>query len=141
MSMISHVQCTLGWVKKTKSWLGFVACHFYGTVLCVESGFEIRLSIGCIQSTQKWLFMFTKEFQKYTKENLPAQYFGSNLSRNGLIFARSSLDCHNFSTLSIDTHLGYSNSHRAIWLYGFMAIIWRYGYIKAIKPCGFKIPL
>ena len=105
--------CALGRVKKTKSWLGFVADHFYGTVLCVESGFQIRLNIGCIWSVQKWLFMFTKEFQKYTKENMSVQYFGSNLSRNGLIFARSSLDCHTFSALSIDTHIGYPKSHKA----------------------------
>ena len=98
---------------KIKSWLGFVAHHFYGTVLCVESGFQIRLNIGCIWSVQKWLFMFTKEFQKYTKENMSVQYFGSNLSRNGLIFARSSLDCHIFSALSIDTHIGYPKSHKA----------------------------
>ena len=70
-------------------------------------------------------------------KNLSVQYFCSNLSINGLIFARSSLDCHIFSTLSIDTHNGYSKSHKAIWLYGFKAIIWLYAYNTAIKPCGF----
>ena len=30
------------------------------------------------------------------------------------------------------THIGNSKSHKAIWLYGFMAIIWLYGCIKAI---------
>ena len=72
----------------------------------------------------KGLFLFTKEFQNYTKENLPVQYFGSNFLINGLIFARSLLDCHIFNALSVDTHIGYSKSHKAIWLYGFMAIIW-----------------
>ena len=38
----------LGRIKKTKSLLGFAACHFYSTVLCVESGFKIRLNIVCI---------------------------------------------------------------------------------------------
>ena len=72
---------------------------------------------------------------------MSVQYFGSNLSRNGLIFARSSLDCHIFSTLSIDTHLGYSKSHKAIWLYGFMAIIWLYGCNKAVALWLFGYPI
>ena len=76
--------------------------------------------------------MFTKEFRNYTKENMPVQYFGSSLLMNDLIFARSSLDFHIFSTLSVDTHLGYSNSNKAIWIYGFMAIIWLYGCNKAV---------
>ena len=80
----------------------------------------------------KGLFLFTKEFQNYTKANLPVQYFGSNFLLNGLIFAKSSKDCHIFSTLSIDTHIGYSKSHKAIWLYGFTAIILLFGCIKAI---------
>ena len=56
--------------------------------------------------------LFTKESQKYTKENLPVQYFGSSFSMNGLIFARSSLNCHIFSTLSVDNHVGYPKSHK-----------------------------
>ena len=73
--------------------------------------------------------MFTKEFQKYTKENLPVRYFCSNLSTDSLIFARCSPDCHIFSAVSVDTHIGYSKSHIAIQLYGLMAIIWLYGCI------------
>ena len=85
--------------------------------------------------------LFTKEFQKYTKENLPVQYFCSNLSTNGLIFARSSLDCHIFYTLSAYTHIGNSKSHKAIWLYGFMAIIWLYGCNKAVALWLFGYPI
>ena len=56
----------------------------------------------------------------------------SNLSMNGLIFARSSLDCHIFSFLSVDTHTRYPKSHEATWLYGFnTAIKPNYGH-KAI---------
>ena len=55
-----------------------------------------------------------KGISKYTKENLPVQCFCCSLSTNGLIFARSSLDCHIFSALSIDTHIGYSKSHMSM---------------------------
>ena len=90
---------------------------------------NVTFALGCGFRTWVGLFMFTKEFRNYTKENMPVQYFGSSLLMNGLIFARSSLDCHIFNTLSVDTHIGYSKSHKAIWLYGFMAIIWLYGCI------------
>ena len=110
-SSVGPVLYTVGRVKKTNSWLGFVARHFYGTVLCVESGFEIRFNISCIWNTQKWLFLFTKEFQIYTKENRPVQYFCFNLSTDGLIFTRSSLDCHIFRSFSVDTNIGYQMSH------------------------------
>ena len=76
--------------------------------------------------------LFTKEFQQNTKENRPVQYFSSILSTNGLFFARSSLDYHIFSALSIDTHTINPKSHQATWLYGFdTAIKPNYGH-KAI---------
>ena len=93
---------------------------------------SITAKIWVLLPTGVGLFLFTKEFRNYTKKNLPVQYFGSNLLINGLIFARSSLDCHIFSTLSVNTHIGYSMSHKAIWLYSFIAIIWLYGCIKAV---------
>ena len=67
--------------------------------------------------------------------------FGHNFSQNGLLFARSSLDCHIFSTLSVNTHIGYSKSHKAIWLYSFIAIIWLYGCIKAVALWLFGYPI
>ena len=52
---------------------------------------------------------------------------GHNFSQNGLIFARSSLDCQIFSALSVDTHIGYPKSHKAT------ALIQPYSQIMAIK--------
>ena len=46
-----------------------------------------------------------------------------SLSTNGLIFARSLLDCHIFNDLSIDIHTGYPKSHKATW-----QLLWKTGH-------------
>ena len=74
-------------------------------------------------------FDYTKEIPKYTKENMPADCFGSHFSQNGAINVISRPNCHIFNYLSIDTHIGYSHSHMAIWLYGHMVRFWPYGHI------------
>ena len=82
------------------------------------------------------LFILRWKSEKYTKENMPVKRFGPHFSHNGLINLISWPVCHICIALSIATHIGYSNSHMAIWLYGHLAIIqpygctaiWRYGY-------------
>ena len=87
----------------------------------------------CIWSLQR-------DFQKLRGENWFFFHL-ANFSQNGLFFARSLLDCHIFSTLSVDTHIGYSKSHKAIWLYGFIAMISLYGCIKAVALWLFGYPI
>ena len=116
------------WLQNQK-WVLNCGPSDYGVYMSTETKKSIPAKIWPLLPTWVGLFMFTKEFRNYTKENMPVQYFGSSLLMNGLIFARSSLDCHIFSALSVDTHIGYTKSHKAIWLYGFMAIIWLYGWI------------
>ena len=60
-------------------------------------------------------FNYTKEIPKYTKENMRSDCFGSHFSQNGAINIMSRPYCHTFNYLSIDTHIGYSHSHMAIW--------------------------
>ena len=67
---------------------------------------------------------------------MPAKCFGSHFSQSGQINLISSPECHIFIALSMDTHIGYSNSHIAISLYGRIAIILPYGY-TAIWRYGF----
>ena len=113
----------LGCGFKTKNEFWIVAIAYYG-VLSTKTKKSIRAKIWPLLPTGDGLFLFTKEFRNYTKENLPVQYFGSNVFSNGLIFARSLLDCHIFSALSIDAHIGYSKSHKAIWLCSHKAKLW-----------------
>ena len=87
------------------------------------------------------IWSLQRNFQKLRGENWFFLPFGHNFSQNGLIFARSPLDCHIFSTLSVNTHIGYSKSHKAIWLYSFIAIIWLYGCIKAVALWLFRYPI
>ena len=44
-------------------------------------------------------FNYTKEFPKYTKENMPADRFGSHFSQNGTINVISRPDCQIFNYL------------------------------------------
>ena len=106
---------TVGCGFKTKNKFWIVAIAYYSVYMSTKNNKLIPAKIRSLLPTWVSLFLFTKEFQNYTKENLPVQYFDSNLSMNDLIFARSSLDCHIFSALSVDTHIGYSRSHKAIW--------------------------
>ena len=73
-------------------------------------------------------FILRGKSEKYTKENMLVEHFGSHFSQNGPFNLISWPHCHIFNTLSIDTHIVYSYGHMAIWLYGHMAIIWPYGY-------------
>ena len=82
-------------------------------------------------------FCFTKEIRKNTKENKPAEHFGSHFSQNGLINLIFWPQCNIFISLSVDTHLGYSHSHNAIWLCSQMVKIWLYGH-TAIWSYGSK---
>ena len=119
----------LGCGFKTKNEFWIVAIAYYGVYMSTKTKKSIPAKIWPLLPTWVGLFLFTKEFRNYTKENLPVQYFGSNVLMNGLIFARSLLDCHILSALSVNTYIGYTKSHKAIWLYGFMAMIWLYGCI------------
>ena len=73
-------------------------------------------------------FILRGKSEKYTKENMLVEHFGSHFSQNGPFNLISWPHCHIFDTLSIDTHFVYSDGHMAIWLYDHMAIIWPYGY-------------
>ena len=59
--------------------------------------------------------------------------FGSHFSQNGAINLISRPDCYILNDLSVDTHIGYSQSHMTIWLYGFM-VIWLYGHMVKLQP-------
>ena len=70
--------------------------------------------------------------EKYTKENMPVERFGSHFLQNGLINLISLPACHIFNAFSVDTHIGYRNSHKAIWPYshnGQNMAIWPYNHI------------
>ena len=82
------------------------------------------------------IFILRGKSEKYTKENMPVERFGSHVSHNGLINLISWPVCHIFIALSRDTHIGYSHSHNAIWLYSHMAELWPYGH-TAIWPYGY----
>ena len=54
--------------------IGFVACHFYSTVFCVESRFEIGFKHWLYLEFSKIAVFVYKGIKKiYTKENLPVQ--------------------------------------------------------------------
>jgi hypothetical protein len=74
-------------------------------------------------------FVYTKEFQKNTKENIPSKTFCSHLSQDGQINLIPSPDYYICIALSIDTHIDQHRSHIAIWPYGHMAKIWSYGHM------------
>ena len=60
-------------------------------------------------------FILRGKSEKYTKENMSVERFGSHFLENGLINLISLQLCHIFNALSVDTHIGYRNSHNAIW--------------------------
>ena len=63
---------------------------------------------------------------------MPVERFGSHFLQNGLINLISLPVCHIFNTLSVDTHIGYRNSHNAIWPYshnGQIMAIWPYSHM------------
>ena len=67
-------------------------------------------------------FNHTKEIPKYSKENMPVERFGSDFSQNGTINSISKQDCHILNDLSVDTHIGNSQSHMTIWVYDHIAM-------------------
>ena len=75
------------------------------------------------------LLVFTKEIFKNTKENMPSEEICSHFSQEGQINLIFPPYCCICIALSIDTHMSYSESHIAVWLYGYMAIIWKYGHM------------
>ena len=70
---------------------------------------------------------------------MPVEHFGSHFSLKGQINLISWPVCHIFIALSVDTRIGYGNSHNAIWLYSHMVDLWPYG-CTAISPYGILIP-
>ena len=70
------------------------------------------------------IFILRGKSEKYTKENMPVERFGSHVSHNGLINLISWPVCHIFVALSVDTHVGYS---LAITPYGCTVIWLNYG--------------
>ena len=113
----------LGWIENQKccffplSQMNLDSTHKNKKVLAKEFFSKMHRFLRiCIWSLQI-------DFQKLSGGNWFFFSLGHNFSQNGLIFAKSSLDCHIFTTLSIDTHIGYLKSHKAIWqLFGFMAV-------------------
>ena len=59
------------------------------------------------------IFILRGKSEKYTKENMPVERFGPQFSHNGLINLISWPVCHIFIALSVDTHIGYSHSHKS----------------------------
>ena len=133
--------CTLGWIENQKccffplSQMNLGSTHKNKKVLAKEFFSKMHRFLRiCIWSLQR-------DFPKLRGGNWFFSSFGHSFSQNGLIFARSSLDCQIFSPLSVNTHIGYSKSHKAIWLYSFIAIIWLYGCIKAMALWLFGYPI
>ena len=82
-------------------------------------------------------FFLRGKSEKYTKENMLVERFGSHFSQIGPFNLISWQDCYIFNALSTDTHISNIQSHKAIWLYSHMAKLWPYGHI-AIWPYGHK---
>ena len=63
---------------------------------------------------------------------MAVERFGSHFLQNALINLISLPVCHIFNALSADTHIGYRNSHNAIWPYshnGQIMAIWPYSHM------------
>ena len=56
---------------------------------------------------------------------MPLDEICSDFAQEGLINLNLSPDCCILIALFIHTHISYSDSHVAIWLYGYIAIIWK----------------
>ena len=53
------------------------------------------------------IFHLTKDFPKYTKENMPSDHFCCNFLQEGQINLIPSPDCCIFIAVSEDTHIGH----------------------------------
>ena len=78
-------------------------------------------------------FILRGKSEKYIKENMLVEHFGSHFSQNGPLNLISWPHCHIFNTLSIDTNIVYSHGHMAIWLYDHMALFWFYFYHALLR--------
>ena len=67
---------------------------------------------------------------------MPVERFGSHFLQNGLINLISLPVCHIFNALSVDTHIGYRNSHNAIWSYGSKSVFFRISFVKQKVDVG-----
>ena len=66
---------------------------------------------------------------------MAVERFGSHFLQNALINLISLPVCHICNALSVDTHIGYRNSHNDIWPYSHNGQIMANGHI-AIWPYG-----
>ena len=71
-------------------------------------------SIFSAPSLPTAIFILRGKSEKYTKEIMPVERFGSHLSQNGLINLNSLPECHIFVALSVATHIGYTKRHMTI---------------------------
>ena len=77
--------------------------------------YQIHVSIF---KTSPCVFVFTKEFWKNTKENMPSDHFCSHFLQEGRVNFIPSPECWIVIAVSEDTHIEAIWVHMPTWLYG-----------------------